>query len=325
MRRKKTRGGVKRRNVSPASDPVPPFAGTKEQDAFYSSHDFSELFERSEVVESNPAAIHRLRGRRPDQASSRPAREMRLLVPLALADEVRTAASNAGRSVSNWLLSLVQRELVSGRGEKWELQPGETSPVLGNDGNRAAAFLHVNAINFGGFAPRVRAWVQFCDSGGRKLFDEEMPIRWSSRPEPLMLVPFPSATSTIEYRWVPNPAFLQDGYVTDFGHGEEQAFAFAIKMPDGTCWGWTQESYWHGWRHPAWRLPAGKIRAVVRLSGAGEECRAEFELDTEEDIGSIVVKTSRGGAGVQGQVTSAVLPAQDLPENVVRLFGMTKK
>jgi hypothetical protein len=295
------------------------------QEAFYASHDFGDLFDSGEDVEPNPTASGRLRGRKPLATTARGPREMRLLVPLDLSEQVRSAAVSEGRSVSGWLLKLVKQKLMTESGRVWSFEPGQTAPVIDKDGTRSAAFIHVTVSNLGEFSPRVRGWLRFCDLDGRDLCEGEMPIRWSSKPEPLMLVPVPTSPNQVAYQLVPNPALLPDGYVTDFAAGEEQEFAFAIKMRDGTCWGWTQESYWHGWRHPRWKLPAGKIRACVRLMAGGKEQRADFELDTSESIDSIVVRATEGHAGVQGKAASAHLPSEDLPENVVELFRRTQK
>lgn len=296
----------------------------KDQEIFYSTKDFSELFDKGEEVEQNHQATGRLRGRRPSKSTERGTREMRLTVPLGLSKKVRASALNSGTSVSNWLLTLVQQELAT-EACAWTLKPGETTPLLDKEGKRSSAFIHLRTSNPGEFAPRVRGWARFCDLDGKDVCAGEMPIRWSSRPEPLMLLPLPVSTVNSGYHWVPNPALLLDGHVTDFAAGEEQVFAFAIKMQDGSCWGWTQESYWHGWRHPAWRLPSGKLRVFVRLLAAGKEQRAEFQLNTEESIDSIVVRAPEGVSGVQGPATNARFPSENLPENVVELFRRNQK
>jgi hypothetical protein len=297
----------------PPKEPLPKFDSLREQEDFYATHDFSDLFDSSEPVESNPPATRPLRGRKPQTETRRGTREMRLLVPQALADEVRNAASGSGRSVSNWLLEAVKKKLATAG---WSIRPGETAPLLDHQGRRAAAFIHLTVTNPGDFCHRVRGWIRFSDEEGQSL-GAEMPIRWSSRPEPLMPMPLATPSSAIEYRWVPNPALLVDGYATDFAAGEEQAFAFAIKMDDGTCWGWTQESYLHAWRHPAWKLPAGRVRVAVRLMANGEEVTARCELDTTESIESIVVRGDKGSTGVQGQAATTLLRSDNLPPNVI--------
>jgi hypothetical protein len=123
----------------------------------------------------------------------------------------------------------------------------------------------------------------------------------------------------VELRWLPDPALFADGYVTDFAEREEQEFAFAIKMRDGTCWGWTQESYLHGWRHPKWQLPAGRLQAQVRILAGGQERCATFELDTEESVDAIVVRGDAGHVGFQGTVAEAHLPDERLPAKVIPL------
>jgi len=312
-----SRRGRQKESTTPTASPA---KSSREilarQDDYYASNDFSDVFDAGEDVEPNPAATGRLRGRKPQPKTQRGSREMRLLVPLKVSERVRAAALSAGKSVSSWLLGLVQQELAIGSAEAWSLEPGETAPVLDKNGARSSAFIHVKVSNLGEFTPRVRGWVRFCDVKGRDVCDGEMPIRWSSRPEPLMLVPVTSATSEFGYQWIPNPALLPDGYVTDFAAGEEQAFAFAIKMRDGSCWGWTQESYWHGWRHPRWGLPSTKVRVFIRLLAAGKEQRADFELDAAESVDSIVVRASEGHVGIQGKAANANLPF----ENVVALF-----
>jgi hypothetical protein len=252
-------------------------------------------------------------------------------MPKALLETLRAFSKREGIGyqvlLKRWLddrLRLERDRLRASKSERgetanWRITPGRTAPVLDPEGARVAAFIHVSVQNLTAFAPRVRGWVTFCDQQGRNVCGGEMPIRWSIKPEPLMLYPLLTSPSTVELRWVPNPALMPDGYLTDFAEKEEQEFAFAIKMKDATCWGWTQESYLHGWRHPKWKLPPGKLQAHVRILAGGREHRANFELDTEESVDSIVVRGAAGRVGTQGSAADAHQSLETLPPNVIRL------
>ena len=49
----------------PANEPLPKFATMEEEEAFYATHDLSDLFDAAEKVEPNPMAKSNLRDRPP--------------------------------------------------------------------------------------------------------------------------------------------------------------------------------------------------------------------------------------------------------------------
>lgn len=165
-----------------------------------------------------------------------------------------------------------------------EIVPGETARTP------TWAFAHVRVINHGPLAQRVQAWATFREPGGVPLFQgREMPARWSAAPEPV--TPIAAADGTVQY--IPDPSKLPAGYVQDFAREEPHALAVAIRFADGV-WGWTPDSYFHGFKHRDWPMPRGVIQVDIRVRSDGVDYRQAFELDTSAPVESFGLRWPHG-------------------------------
>jgi len=188
--------------------------------------------------------------------------------------------------------------------------PGDTALLP----NAAAAFLHIKVTNHGRFAPRVRGWVRFrrVDDGADACPGGDMPIRWSSRPEPVTPIPVGQKDDTTTVVWLPDPSKSIDADVMDFAENESRLFAFAVKLDDGTSWGWTQASYFHEWRHASWPLPLVRLHAEIRLLANGREYSSTFVFDPSDDLESIVVSAEDGRSGERGEPATTMVNSEQV-------------
>ncbi len=163
------------------------------------------------------------------------------------------------------------------------LVPGNSTHIGDEPGDprRPGTFAHVQVINSGVWAPRVRCGITFLRLDGSPVFTGEMPGRWSGAPEPLIPVVIPGTEGTegVQLVNVPDISKLPAGYVKDLAPKEADSIAVALRCDDGTCWGWTPESYLHQSRHPSWRLPMEPLRVVLRVLANGVEYEGRFLLD----------------------------------------------
>jgi hypothetical protein len=196
------------------------------------------------------------------------------------------------------------------------IEPGASALIAAGE---VGAFAHLHIVNLGAFAPRVRCWVRFLRKDGTPVHEAEMPARWSSAPEPftICLVPAAGGASMIASQ-VFDPGKVADGYVADFAAREQHSAAVAVKLADGTCWGWPPDSYEHAGRHPRWPLPPEPLVVQARVLINGRDHRAEFTLDA-----SVPPKDFRVLARQAKQSASTGAPEDDevsrFGEGVVRL------
>lgn len=159
--------------------------------------------------------------------------------------------------------------------------PGNSTDIGVNPSDRRprATFAHVQVINSGPFAPRVRCGLRFFRRDGSQVFAQEMPGRWSGAPEPLTVVAVPGQGKIDHLHYVPDLSKVPAGYARDLATKEQDTIAVAVKFNDGTCWGWTPESYMHNFRHRDWQLPSEPLRVVVRVTANGIEYTEDFDID----------------------------------------------
>jgi hypothetical protein len=173
-------------------------------------------------------------------------------------------------------VSIVLRDLIQAmpRDRGMHIDPGATAllPIDSATKKTPGAFAHLGVANTGPAVFRVRCWIRFFTKDG-EVFHREMPARWTSAPEPFNFPAFYDAPPVIDH-WK-----MSLGYVADFAPREEHAVAVAIKFADGTCWGWTPESYLHNLRHPDWRLPAEMLRVRAHVLADGRDFFEDFVLD----------------------------------------------
>jgi predicted nucleotidyltransferase len=221
---------------------------------------------------------------------------MRFKASTALAEEIREAARDDGKTVSRWVADALDERLRT-RQTTFALEPGDTALVPRPDGAPGAAFCHVRVVNRGAFAQRVRGWLKFATLDGRSVGSGEMPVRWSSAPEPVRMLSAPDAGG-LKVVYVPDPSLIEIGYVADFASGEEHVLAAAIKFDDGTVWGWTQSSYFHGWRDPKWMLRAEDLVLNVRIRAGAREFTKQFRVPGGAPLADFRISASRTVGGL---------------------------
>lgn len=191
------------------------------------------------------------------------------------------------------------------RPQRFEIAPGPTAQAP----HLAGAFAIATVTNHDAFVPRVRAWVSFKSPSIGTLFDgAEMEARWSSAPEPV--TPVQRGTDSIAY--LPDPSKLPVAFVQDFARMESQSFAIAIKLADGT-WGFTPESYFHGFKHPRWRLPAERLEVTVRVRADGIDYRRALMLDTAVATDAFRVEATGEGTVAEQQPAATEQPSDGQP------------
>lgn len=171
----------------------------------------------------------------------------------------------------------------------------------------SGAFAHIFVVNKGAFAQRVRCWLRFERLDGTQIFPNEMVARWSCAPEPICQIAIPRKES-VELVFIPDPSLLPVQSVADFATLEGHAIAIAVKRADGSCWGFTPESYFHQFQHPTWRLPNERIRVTARVLVNGKVVSKGFELDC-----SAALESFGASAGAQVAPASHGAPAPILP------------
>jgi hypothetical protein len=184
----------------------------------------------------------------------------------------------------------------------FRLLPGNSNRfgASGNDSRSPGTHAHITIFNSGPFTHRVRCWFRFLREDGTEVFNEQMPGRWSSAPEPL--VPVIDATNDHRVIYVPDMAKVPEGYVMDFATREEHSVAVAVCFDGHGTWGWTPESYNYDGRHPNWKLPAEPLVVEATIMANGTEYKERFHLDTSARCRDLKMTT-----------LAANQSAQDLP------------
>jgi len=182
-----------------------------------------------------------------------------------------------------------------------ELRVGATAPFSDGKG----AFAHLSVVNRGPFAPRVQCSIRFERLDGSRLFPNEMPARWSCAPEPIRQHVI-ARENRLDIVFIPDPSLLPVQSVADFATHEEHAIAVAVRHSDGSCWGFTPQSYFHQFRAPEWRLPNESLRVVARLLVSGREVSKQFELDCSAPPERFGLTSSEKVSGVEFPIAEAV-------------------
>jgi hypothetical protein len=252
----------------PSDKPLPPFASEAEEARFYDSHSFAEYWS---------ARAKRARRATSPRESVRDA-VFRLRLTAAERRLLETRAREHRVSVSEMV-----RELIAGLAQPpLRIEPGASAVIRGTEGlsSPAGAFAHVRVVNAGESLTRVRCWVRFfrLSRPSISVFTDEMPARWASAPLPFVEAP------AFEARQIIDPYKVSLGYMADFAPREEHAACIALKLADGSCFGWTPESYAHGGRHPSWTLPAEPVLVRVHVLAGGRDYFQELRLDASAPV-----------------------------------------
>jgi len=279
--RRRAAAARRAREVGPPSLPEwpldrlrPRFSSEAEEVQFLRSYDFSKYWESKRASdESAPEGterdlVYRLRlAKREMEALQVRARELGVPVSIVLRDLIQAMPRDRGIHID----------------------PGATAllPVEPSTNTPAGAFAHLSVANTGPAVFRVRCWMRFFTRDNKELFTREMPARWASAPEPFNSSASCDAVPAIDF-WK-----MSLGYLADFAPREEHAVAVAIKFSDGTCWGWTPESYVHQWRHPDWRLPSELLRVRAHVMADGRDFYADFVLDASASSAEFKIRLDR--------------------------------
>jgi hypothetical protein len=157
---------------------------------------------------------------------------------------------------------------------------GETTDSVQSIGQRCR-FLHLQVTNRPRRAPLVRrqsasschGTITFL-SGDRRWVSGQMPVRWVDAPQPVRQeIVNGQAVGVLE------PNLLRVARFMDIPPGETESCDIAIRIDGDTdAYGWTPDSYRHGWRHPSFRLPTGDFIAQVALTTGDSVFRTEIHF-----------------------------------------------
>ena len=174
-------------------------------------------------------------------AQTRPQLSIKLAQPYKLENDP------GGRPNLTWLRVEIQNELLTGW-RTWISRFYDRSDAFG-----------------------CQAWISFHHLDYHAIFAKEMMARWDDTPEP-----------QIQKCQLGQAAFSYLGFVQntfDIPTGLKTTIAIANKFGgDDDCFGWTNESYVHEFRHPSWRLAKGRYIARVRVRASGRDLAKSFML-----------------------------------------------
>lgn len=116
----------------------------------------------------------------------------------------------------------------------------------------------------------VRGHASFHESCGCKLTDAHMPVRWSSSPEVNVMVRSVGGQQV---------AYLEnDERRVDVLANSPEGIHPIIVFPDGAMYGWTNESYAHSWRHPAWKINSDHFIILLTLTCSDRTFQWAFKV-----------------------------------------------
>ncbi len=173
-------------------------------------------------------------------------------------------------------------ELILKEGEKSFMEPND--PL----GRKEAAFLYVSVTNkpifpFLGFffdrepAYACKAWITFYDMENNKLFEEEMLGRWTSNPEPKVHNVKKNNESFKRLIIIRN--------TFDIHPSETVSLNTIVKIKnDRNCYGWSDDSYLHGWENPNWKMSEEKFLLKIRIRTGGREFVKVFGIENKNDF-----------------------------------------
>jgi hypothetical protein len=159
-------------------------------------------------------------------------------------------------------------------------------PADSNRPVQSARFLYLDLMNKP--LPKWLSWIQrtaavqcygdisFYNLDGQNVFGRSMRIRWSNTREPVL----PVHTFQIDGERV----YLID-YRTDVIDrvdvypGDSQRLDVVARFGDDiSCYGWSNENYSRGWRHPDWELPPERYIVKVTVISSGQTSKEVFRI-----------------------------------------------
>jgi hypothetical protein len=114
-----------------------------------------------------------------------------------------------------------------------------------------------------------RAWIEFLYSDRKKVFENNMVVRWSGSEEPKIECINTKSGQAFRLIGAQNSFDIPPGESTDI----DVVFRFKAET---NCYGWNNESYLYEWKHPNWVLGTGRFIARVKIKTGGHEFKKEF-------------------------------------------------
>lgn len=125
-----------------------------------------------------------------------------------------------------------------------------------------------------------RAFISFHCTCGKRLLPDEMQARWSGAVQP-----WPEVLTVNGVQ----AAFLRDDVRSiDIHANQPESIHPVIVFPQPfKPFGWTNESYLHGWRHPKWAIPQNEFVLRLRITTADRDFIACFKVDISDGYGAL--------------------------------------
>jgi hypothetical protein len=126
--------------------------------------------------------------------------------------------------------------------------------------------------------------ITFHNQDGQDVFGKAMAVRWASTPPPInasgQIVDL-QQPAQLKYRIVSVTGMES---IVDVYPGEEEILDVAVRINgEAECYGWNNESYFHGYRTPDWKLGRGVYLVRVIIATSGTKCIATFRLMHEAE------------------------------------------
>lgn len=158
---------------------------------------------------------------------------------------------------------------------------------------KSGRFLRINLLNER--LPSVFGWmlrsaalqcagtISFYQLDGRRVFREDMSIRFARTPEPVPvhgfvgnwpLVLFDARREALNAR-------------VDVYPGESTPLDVAARFDtDGDAYAWSNQNYFSDplWRDPNWKLPRGLYLVLLTVSSSGRKCQGLFRLHNDANV-----------------------------------------
>lgn len=123
--------------------------------------------------------------------------------------------------------------------------------------------------------------ISFYYEDGRDVFGKSMTGRWSgsATPSPLLIELGGQRGSILDpLRWrLDSRIDIQPGSVETL----DTVVRFDI---DAECYGWSNENFWQGMRHPTWKLTAARYLIKATVRGSGVTASEVFWLYNNSDL-----------------------------------------
>jgi len=162
-----------------------------------------------------------------------------------------------------------------------QLETDKSSFTRNSEGRIVQTFAHVRIVNLTEhICWKTRAWARFLTADGVALFEEPMPLLWSSNPQPVSLFP-----TTNGFQMIADPTRFPQGYAIDLTPGDGEVAAVAIKYAgEPGAWGWTGDSFTSNFRPEKWELPPQPLIVEVAVRADGQTVTLRFLLDPTASV-----------------------------------------